>query len=55
VLQQEAIGALAMILTMFDIELKDKEKPPQMNLEYFPFGVIPPIGKVPVKMRRRVV
>ncbi|KAF8855617.1 cytochrome P450 [Acephala macrosclerotiorum] len=51
--KQEAIGALAMFLTMFDIELMDKEKMPQPNLDYFPFGVVPPDRKVPARMRRR--
>ncbi|KAE8443147.1 hypothetical protein EG329_002316 [Mollisiaceae sp. DMI_Dod_QoI] len=51
--KQEALGALAILLTMFDIELKDKDKMPQPNLEFFPFGVVPPNDKIPARMRRR--
>lgn len=52
--KQEAIGALAMFLTMFDIEL-EKDDLPQPNLAYFPFGVVPPLGTFPARMRRRRV
>ncbi|PVH80017.1 cytochrome P450 [Cadophora sp. DSE1049] len=52
--KQEAIGAMAMFLTMFDIEL-EKNDLPQPNMEYFPFGVVPPVGTFPARMRRRKV
>jgi cytochrome P450 len=51
--KQEALGAMAMFLTMFDIELKEKDKLPLPNMMFFPFGVIPPKGKFPARMRRR--
>ncbi|KAH7419535.1 cytochrome P450 [Cadophora sp. MPI-SDFR-AT-0126] len=52
--KQEAIGSMAMFLTMFDIEL-EKQDLPQPNMEYFPFGVVPPLGTFPARMRRRKV
>lgn len=52
--KQEAIGAMALFLTMFDIEL-EKSDLPQPNMEYFPFGVVPPLGTFPARMRRRKV
>ncbi|KAG4438382.1 hypothetical protein IFR05_006144 [Cadophora sp. M221] len=52
--KQEAIGAMAMFLTMFDIELERGDLP-KPNMEYFPFGVVPPLGTFPAKMRRRKV
>lgn len=52
--KQEALGALALFLTMFDIEWKRDEKDmPQPNMAFFPFGVLPPLGKFPARMRRR--
>lgn len=52
--KQEAIGGMALFLTMFDIELKrDKDDLPQPNMEFFPFGVVAPLGKFPARMRRR--
>ncbi|KAH7342494.1 cytochrome P450 [Rhexocercosporidium sp. MPI-PUGE-AT-0058] len=50
--KQEAIGAMAILLTMFDIELEKKDFP-RPNMEYFPFGVVPPLGEFPARMRRR--
>lgn len=50
--KQEAIGAMAMFLLKFDIELMSNEQP-QPNHKYFAFGVIPPLGKFPARMRRR--
>ncbi|KAL2075856.1 hypothetical protein VTL71DRAFT_799 [Oculimacula yallundae] len=52
--KQEAIGAMSLFLTMFDIEL-EKNDLPQPNMEYFPFGVVPPLGTFPARMRRRKV
>lgn len=49
---QEVIGAFAMFLAMFDIELEEKNLP-QPNLAFFPLGVVPPKGKCPVKIRRQ--
>ncbi|KAK0125683.1 hypothetical protein ONS95_000314 [Cadophora gregata] len=52
--KQEAMGALSMFLTMFDIEL-DSNDQPQPNMGYFPFGVLPLLGTFPARMRRRKV
>jgi cytochrome P450 len=50
--KQEALGALAMFLNKFDIELKEK-KPIVPDLSYFPMGILPPKGKYPARLRRR--
>ncbi len=52
--KQEIILSTAMFLTMFDIEL-EKNDLPEPNLAYFPFGVVPPLGKYKARMRRRQV
>ncbi|CZS95559.1 related to cytochrome p450 7a1 [Rhynchosporium agropyri] len=50
--KQEAIGAMSLILSMFDIELKNNDLP-QPDMDYFPYGVVPPLGTFPARMRRR--
>ncbi|XMA15626.1 hypothetical protein WAI453_008417 [Rhynchosporium graminicola] len=50
--KQEAIGAMSLILSMFDIELKNNDLP-QPDMDYFPYGVVPPLGPFPARMRRR--
>ncbi|PQE18726.1 hypothetical protein CJF30_00009709 [Rutstroemia sp. NJR-2017a BBW] len=50
--KQEALGALAMFLNKFDIELKEK-KQIVPDLSYFPMGILPPKGKYPARIRRR--
>ena len=53
--KQEAIGAMVLFLSIFDIELeRDVKDSPKPNLKFFPFGVVPPLGKFPARMRRRV-
>jgi len=52
--KQEIFMSTAMFLTFFDIEM-EKTDFPQPNLAYFPYGVVPPLGKFPAKMRRRKV
>ncbi|KAI1046556.1 hypothetical protein LB505_013353 [Fusarium chuoi] len=53
--KQELIAAAAVALRAFDIELVDPEAASRVrpNMDYFPFGTIPPKGKVAVRMRRR--
>jgi cytochrome P450 len=51
--KQQALGAMALFLAMFDIELKEKDKLPLPNMNFFAFGVIPPNGKIPARIRRR--
>lgn len=55
--KQELIAAAAVALRAFDIELVDPEAASKVrpNMDYFPFGTIPPKGKVAVRMRRRKV
>lgn len=50
--KQEALGALAMFLSRFDIELIEN-KPIVPDLSYFPMGILPPKGKYPARLRRR--
>ncbi|KAM3066348.1 hypothetical protein ACMFMG_003143 [Clarireedia jacksonii] len=50
--KQEALGALAMFLNKFDIELIEN-KPIIPDLSYFPIGILPPKGKYPARLRRR--
>jgi hypothetical protein len=50
--KQEALGSIALFLTIFDIEFVEGEVPEQ-NMKYFAFGVVPPMGPVPARMRRR--
>jgi cytochrome P450 len=50
--KQEIMVATALFLELFDIEL-DKKEFAQPNMAYFPFGVVPPLGKFPARMRRR--
>jgi len=50
--KQEIIVAAAMFLTKFDIELENKDFP-RPNLAYFPFGVVPPLGKFPAKLKMK--
>jgi len=55
--KQEAIGAMALLFTMFDIELVGDIKGeglPKPDMNYFPFGVVPPLGVTRARMRRRV-
>jgi cytochrome P450 len=52
--KHEALIGLALFIMMFDIELLgDKEIKPNMN--YFPFGVVPPLGRFPARIRRRKI
>lgn len=50
--KQEIIVATALFLDTFDIEFESKELP-RPDFGFFPFGLLPPVGKFPVKMKRR--
>ncbi|QSZ33663.1 hypothetical protein DSL72_005231 [Monilinia vaccinii-corymbosi] len=50
--KQQAIGSMAMFLSKFDIELIDN-KSPEPDLSSFSWGVLPPKGKYPARLRRR--
>jgi hypothetical protein len=52
--KSQAIGAMALFVSMFDVEI-EKGVEPAMNMGYFAFGVIPPLGRVPGRVRRRRV
>ncbi|KAG9229137.1 cytochrome P450 [Amylocarpus encephaloides] len=50
----EAIGGMALFLNMFDVELENnRTEDVKMNWKYFAFGVVPPLGKFPGRIRRR--
>ena len=51
--KQEALGSIALFLMMFDIECVEGGVP-RLNMKYFLFGVVPPKGSVPVRMRRKL-
>ena len=52
---QEALGSLALFLMMSDVEFVNagSEGVPKPNMRYFPFGVVPPLGPVLARMRRK--
>lgn len=52
--KQEIIGCFAMLFQHYDIELlTPKDWTPKPNMKFFPFGGLPPLGKVPFRIRRR--
>ena len=53
--KQEALGSLALFLVIFDVDFvhAGPEGVPGPNMRYFPFGVVPPLGPVLARMRRR--
>lgn len=52
--KQEIIGSFAMIFKHYDIELLTPgDWVPRPNMKFFPFGGLPPIGKIPFRIRRR--
>jgi cytochrome P450 len=53
--KQELMAGVAVALRAFDIELVDPEAASKVgpNMDYFPFGTIPPRGKVAARIRRR--
>lgn len=52
--KQEIIGTFAMLFLHYDIELLTaKDWQPQPDMSYFPFGGLPPVGKVPFRIRRK--
>lgn len=53
--KKEMIGAMAMFLTVFDVELAPRDGWIEHDLSYFMFGVMHPKGAVPAKLRRRKV
>ena len=52
----EMIGSLAILLTLFDVEIADKvDGIPGNDMGGFGFGALWPKGRLPVRMRRRDV
>ena len=52
--KQEIIGSFAMLFKHYEIELlTSKDWEPKPNMRFFPFGGLPPVGKVPFRIRRR--
>ena len=52
--KQEIIGTLALLLTHYEIELREPTKgAPECNMRFFPFGGLPPTKEIPFRMRRR--
>ena len=54
--KQEILGSFAMLFTHYDIELlTSSDWVPKPNMKFFPFGGLPPMGKIPFRIRRRKV
>lgn len=52
--KQEILGSLAVLFKHYDIELlTPKDWVPRPNMKFFPFGGLPPLGKIPFRIRRR--
>ncbi|KAK7432021.1 hypothetical protein QQZ08_001311 [Neonectria magnoliae] len=53
--KQELMAGVAVVLRAFEIELVDPKAAGQTvpNMDYFPFGTIPPKGKIAARIRRR--
>lgn len=53
--KSEMIGTFAMLLTRYDVELCDKARTDNVkpNLRWYPTGTLPPLSKVPFRMRRK--
>ncbi|KAM5349734.1 hypothetical protein ACJ41O_006239 [Fusarium nematophilum] len=53
--KQELMAGVAVALRAFEIELLDHEAAAKVgpNMDYFPFGTIPPKGKIAARIRRR--
>ncbi|KAF4969796.1 hypothetical protein FSARC_3021 [Fusarium sarcochroum] len=53
--KQKLMASVALTLRAYEIELMDPEAASKVgpNMDYFPFGTIPPKGKVAARFRRR--
>ncbi|KAH7142831.1 cytochrome P450 [Dactylonectria estremocensis] len=53
--KQELMAGVSVVLRAFEIELLDHSTASKVrpNMDYFPFGTIPPKGKVAVRIKRR--
>ena len=54
--RQEVVGTLARLVLQYDIKLQVPENwEPRMDPAFFPTGTLPPLDKVPFKIRRRAL
>uniref|UniRef100_A0A8H7NE76 Cytochrome P450 n=1 Tax=Bionectria ochroleuca TaxID=29856 RepID=A0A8H7NE76_BIOOC len=53
--KQELMVSVALVLRAYEIDIVDLESAARVkpNMEYFPFGTIPPKGKIATRIRRR--
>ena len=52
--KQEMIATFAIFMTNYDIELTVSwDDPPASDMDFFPFGGLPPTKAIPFRMRRR--
>lgn len=53
--KQEMIGSFAMFCTYYDIELRTDQgsSPPELDVDFFGLGALPPKGQVPCRIRRK--
>ncbi|KAK4459164.1 cytochrome P450 [Cladorrhinum samala] len=51
--KNEMIGAFALLFTRYELELLPGGQEPKPDLRWFPIGGLPPVGKVPFRIRKR--
>lgn len=51
--KNEMMAAFALISSAYDIELQDPGLKPEPDMAFFAIGMLPPKGKIPVRIRRR--
>ena len=51
----EILLSIALLVTLYDIEIQTKPRDMEMSTKNFGFGVLGPKGKVPFRMRRRII
>lgn len=53
--KNEMMAAFALISSAYDIELQNPGLKPEPDMAFFPIGMLPPKGKIPVRIRRRQI
>lgn len=54
--KQEMIASFAMFFACYDIELRTEERSmPEPNMDFYGLGVLPPKGKIPFLIRRKMI
>ena len=51
--KREVLRTIALLVTLFDVEVMDERGAMEMSAVKFGFGLLGPTGKVPARMRRR--